>query len=103
MASASTPAAAHTAPPEHVTAPPQSKWRKFVVPVLVLLLAAALMFTITRNWNSWEGGRVEQVTGDASVRGGPTRRASHGGRVRARRFDPAEHESARCRSQREGF
>ena len=69
MASASTSAAAHTAPPEHVTAPPQSKWRKFVVPVLVLLLAAALMFTITRNWNSWEGGRVEQVTDDAYVRG----------------------------------
>jgi membrane fusion protein (multidrug efflux system) len=69
MASASTPAAAPTAPPEHVTAPPQSKWRKFLVPALVLLLAAALMFTITRNWNSWEGGRVEQVTDDAYVRG----------------------------------
>lgn len=69
MASASTPAAAPTAPPEHVTAPPQSKWRKFLVPALVVLLAAALMFTITRNWNSWEGGRVEQVTDDAYVRG----------------------------------
>jgi len=25
--------------------------------------------TITRNWNGWEGGRVEQVTNDAYVRG----------------------------------
>jgi membrane fusion protein (multidrug efflux system) len=25
--------------------------------------------TITRNWNGWEGGRVEQITNDAYVRG----------------------------------
>jgi membrane fusion protein (multidrug efflux system) len=25
--------------------------------------------TITRNWNSWEGGRIEQTTNDAYVRG----------------------------------
>src|SRR5262249_8503247 len=30
---------------------------------------AALVVTITRNWNAWEGGRVEQVTDDAYVRG----------------------------------
>jgi membrane fusion protein (multidrug efflux system) len=66
---ASTPAAAHTAAPEHATVPPQHKWRKFVVPALVVLLAAAVVFTITRNWNSWEGGRIEQVTDDAYVRG----------------------------------
>jgi membrane fusion protein (multidrug efflux system) len=71
MASASTPAAAHTAAPEHTTAapPPQQKWRKFFVPALVVLLAAAVVFTITRNWNSWEGSRIEQVTDDAYVRG----------------------------------
>jgi membrane fusion protein, multidrug efflux system len=28
-----------------------------------------VLFTITRNWNSWEGGRVEQFTDDAYVRG----------------------------------
>jgi membrane fusion protein, multidrug efflux system len=37
--------------------------------MLVLLLAAAIFFTITRNWNAWEGGRIEQVTDDAYVRG----------------------------------
>jgi len=35
---------------------------------LVLLLAAALVLTLTRNWNAWEGGRIEQVTDDAYVR-----------------------------------
>ena len=69
MASASTPAAAHPAPPEHVTAPSQSKWRRFGIPALIVLLAAAVVFTITRNWNSWEGGHIEQTTDDAYVRG----------------------------------
>jgi membrane fusion protein (multidrug efflux system) len=36
---------------------------------VIVLLAAAVVFTITRNWNSWEGGRIEQVTDDAYVRG----------------------------------
>jgi membrane fusion protein (multidrug efflux system) len=35
----------------------------------VVLLAAIVVFTITRNWNSWEGGSIEQVTDDAYVRG----------------------------------
>src|ERR1700751_5325312 len=69
MASASTPAPAHTAAPEHTTAPPQPKWRKFGVPALIVLLAAAVVYTITRNWNAWEGGRASQVTDDAYVRG----------------------------------
>jgi membrane fusion protein (multidrug efflux system) len=29
----------------------------------------AVLVTLTRNWNSWEGGHVEQVTDDAYVRG----------------------------------
>jgi membrane fusion protein, multidrug efflux system len=37
--------------------------------ILVLLLALAVLVTITRNWNAWEGGKVEQVTDDAYVRG----------------------------------
>jgi membrane fusion protein, multidrug efflux system len=36
---------------------------------LVVLLALAILITITRNWNGWEGGKVEQVTDDAYVRG----------------------------------
>jgi PAS domain S-box-containing protein len=35
----------------------------------VVLLALAVLITITRNWNAWEGGKVEQVTDDAYVRG----------------------------------
>jgi membrane fusion protein (multidrug efflux system) len=37
--------------------------------LIVLLLAIAIVVTITRNWNGWEGGRIEQVTNDAYVRG----------------------------------
>jgi len=33
------------------------------------LLAAAVVITLTRDWNAWEGGKVEQVTDDAVVRG----------------------------------
>jgi membrane fusion protein (multidrug efflux system) len=44
-------------------------WKKFVTPILVVALALAVFITITRNWNAWEGGSVEQVTDDAYVRG----------------------------------
>jgi len=44
-------------------------WKKFVTPLLVVALALAVFITITRNWNAWEGGSVEQVTDDAYVRG----------------------------------
>jgi membrane fusion protein, multidrug efflux system len=44
-------------------------WKKFGVPLLVVALALAVFITITRNWNAWEGGSVEQVTDDAYVRG----------------------------------
>jgi len=37
--------------------------------LIVTFLAIAIIVTITRNWNAWEGGRVEQVTNDAYVRG----------------------------------
>ena len=46
-----------------------ARWRNYIAPVLVLLLALAVLITITRNWNAWEGGKVEQVTDDAYVRG----------------------------------
>ena len=48
-------------------APP--RWQKYVTPVLVVLLALAVLVTVTRSWNSWEGGKAEQVTDDAYVRG----------------------------------
>jgi membrane fusion protein, multidrug efflux system len=71
MAAATTPAQSPIAQAE--PAPPQSKprwpWLKFATPILVLLLAAAVTVTLTRDWNAWEGGRAEQVTDDAVVRG----------------------------------
>jgi hypothetical protein len=66
---ASTPAAQ----PEHVTAPPEKPaWRKYGAPVLIVLLAVIVVATITRNWNAWEGGHIEQVTDDAFVLRGVT-------------------------------
>jgi hypothetical protein len=34
-----------------------------------MLVALAVLITITRNWNAWEGDKVEQITDDAYVRG----------------------------------
>ena len=44
-------------------------WLRYVTPVVILLLAAALVITVTRDWNAWEGGKAEQSTDDAYVRG----------------------------------
>ena len=46
-----------------------SHWQRYATPVLVVLLALAVLISITRNWNAWEGGKAEQVTDDAYVRG----------------------------------
>jgi len=54
---------------ERAAAQPAFRWQKYVTPLLVVLLAVAVLVTINRNWNSWEGGHVEQVTDDAYVRG----------------------------------
>jgi len=69
MASTSTPVPAPAAAPEHVAVQSKPKWQKFGTPLVVVLLAAAVVLAITWNWNSWEGGRAEQVTDDAYVRG----------------------------------
>src|SRR5579863_4558818 len=73
MGTADMPARAQTreakSEPEHTAEQRTSRWQKYGIPALVLLLAAAVVVTITRDWNSWEGGRVEQVTDDAYVRG----------------------------------
>jgi membrane fusion protein, multidrug efflux system len=54
---------------EPTPSPLKPAWQKYGTPLIVLLLAIAVIVTITRNWNEWEGGRVEQVTNDAYVRG----------------------------------
>jgi membrane fusion protein (multidrug efflux system) len=70
MAAANPPAPAPAVQPVHAPPPPaRSKWQSYGTPALVVLLAAALVFTITRNWNAWEGGKIEQVTDDAYIRG----------------------------------
>src|SRR6266702_7460218 len=77
MAAASSPApipAASPAPtpathPEPAPAKTQWPWLKYATPLFVLLLAIAVLITLTRDWNAWEGGKVEQVTDDAFVRG----------------------------------
>jgi len=71
-APAASPAAEPTPPapqPPHPQPPARWSWLKSATPIAVLLLAAAVIITITRNWNAWEGGRVEQTTDDAYVRG----------------------------------
>ena len=49
--------------------PQEAGWKKLVTPLVVILLALAILITLTRNWNAWEGGKAEQVTDDAYVRG----------------------------------
>src|SRR5215469_17505849 len=67
-AAASAPATAPK-PVEHFPSRIKPAWQKFGTPLIVLLLAIAVFVTITRNWNAWEGGHLEQVTNDAYVRG----------------------------------
>jgi len=35
-------------------------WRRYGAPILVLLLAAVILVTLTRNWNAWEGGTLSK-------------------------------------------
>jgi membrane fusion protein (multidrug efflux system) len=58
-------------PPDTDTAVPRrgASWQKYLTPVFVVLLALAVLITLTRNWNAWEGDKAEQVTDDAYVRG----------------------------------
>jgi|SRR5271169_5860927 len=55
--------------PEHTPPPAKPKWQKYATPLLVLLLAAAVVATVTWKWNAWEGGKIDQMTDDAYVRG----------------------------------
>lgn len=58
-------------PPRKEPSVPQlsSQWQRYVTPILVVLLALAVLITVTHKWNSWEGGKPEQETDDAYVRG----------------------------------
>jgi membrane fusion protein, multidrug efflux system len=42
--------------------------RAIIIPIVVLAVAAALLFTITSGWNAWMGRGAEQKTDDAYVR-----------------------------------
>jgi membrane fusion protein (multidrug efflux system) len=53
---------------EHASNPLKAAWRRFGPPALVVMMALAIALTLTRNWNAWEGGRIDQVTDDALVR-----------------------------------
>jgi len=52
------------------TPAPAKRWLTFrkAVPVLVLLLAAGILFGIIGGWNGWVGGRSTQKTDDAVLR-----------------------------------
>ncbi|MGA7853693.1 MAG: HlyD family secretion protein [Candidatus Acidiferrales bacterium] len=73
MAADTSPAPATGPEQKHEPAQPPARssgnLRKYGTPALVVLLAIVILATITWNWNSWEGGRIEQVTDDAYVRG----------------------------------
>ncbi len=69
QAAANAAAPASAAKPEPLPAKVSPRWQKYLTPVAVVSLAVAVVVTITRNWNAWEGGRIEQVTDDAYVRG----------------------------------
>ena len=74
------PSSAGSATPESKPVPPKistdeteprqgARWQSYLTPILVVILAVAILVTITRSWNAWEGGKDEQVTDDAYVRG----------------------------------
>jgi membrane fusion protein (multidrug efflux system) len=44
------------------------RWKQFVVPGLILLMAAGILLMITGNWNAWASGATEQKTDDAYTR-----------------------------------
>src|SRR5215813_7612879 len=43
-------------------------WKRWLVPVTILLMAAGILVLITGNWNRWVGDRTWQSTDDAYVR-----------------------------------
>jgi len=45
--------------------PRHRAWPGWVVPTVVFILAAVLLFIITNDWNAWVGGGSRQTTDDA--------------------------------------
>src|SRR5215831_14074651 len=43
------------------------RWRRWVVPIAILLMCAGILVLITGNWNRWVGDRAWQTTDDAYV------------------------------------
>ena len=48
--------------------PPPSRWKRWLAPAVILLMAAAIVVLITGNWNRWIGERASQETDDAYLR-----------------------------------
>jgi membrane fusion protein (multidrug efflux system) len=44
------------------------RWKRWLVPAIILLMCAGILFLITGNWNRWVGDRTWQSTDDAYVR-----------------------------------
>lgn len=42
--------------------------KSLIIPIIVLLVAAGLLFAIAGHWTAWEGTRADQVTDDAYLR-----------------------------------
>jgi membrane fusion protein (multidrug efflux system) len=72
QAAANAAAPASIAKPEAASATSSSGWQKVLTPIAMVLLIVAVVASVAWNWNSWEGGRVEQDTDDAYVRGNLT-------------------------------
>src|SRR5271168_1655469 len=48
--------------------PPTQSFMKWLVPVVILLAAVAIVVLITGNWNQWTADREAQQTDDAYLR-----------------------------------
>src|SRR5215510_2362518 len=46
----------------------RDRLRPFLIPLLIMLLAAGILGITTSQWNTWTGSRSRQVTDDAYVR-----------------------------------
>jgi membrane fusion protein (multidrug efflux system) len=52
----------------HESGTPGRRFRAWLTPALILVMAAAILILITVNWNGWTSGRVSQKTDDAYLR-----------------------------------